>query len=285
LGFHRGDLVLDVGSGHKPHPRADVLCDKYFRDNRERSGDLVQDRPLVVADIAALPFRSKSFDYVICQHVIEHVSDAGAALTEISRVGKRGYIETPSPLWEKLMGRAYHLWFVESDGRKLILRRKQTGSMDRNIVTQFVKLAESNPAWSKVVLDNFDLFYTTLHWDSDVTFEIHPADAPLAQESLAVETEDWPGRSTPLPRWERVLKKLSFALLRQTARSRPKIDFWSLLVCPACKGDVSRLGETELVCLRCSIAFPVRNTVPIMLLGEATQILPAERRVAPSQGK
>ena len=30
------DLVLDVGSGHNPNPRSDVLCDRYIDDDTER---------------------------------------------------------------------------------------------------------------------------------------------------------------------------------------------------------------------------------------------------------
>ncbi len=35
---HAG-LVLDVGSGHHPHPRADVLFEMHVEDNADRAGD------------------------------------------------------------------------------------------------------------------------------------------------------------------------------------------------------------------------------------------------------
>ena len=34
------DLVLDVGSGHNPNPRSDILCDRYIEDDTERGGSI-----------------------------------------------------------------------------------------------------------------------------------------------------------------------------------------------------------------------------------------------------
>lgn len=77
-------LVLDVGSGHKPHPRADVLCDKFLDDNAERGFDLVVDRPLVAGDVQNLPFRSDAFDFIITRHILEHVESPDAFLLKFS---------------------------------------------------------------------------------------------------------------------------------------------------------------------------------------------------------
>jgi len=38
----------------------------------------------------AMPFPDKSFDFVYCAHVLEHVDDPIRACREIMRVGKRG---------------------------------------------------------------------------------------------------------------------------------------------------------------------------------------------------
>lgn len=39
-----------------------------------------------IADLTALPFRSGAFDHVICNHVLEHVSDDRSAMAELHRV-------------------------------------------------------------------------------------------------------------------------------------------------------------------------------------------------------
>ena len=69
------DLVLDVGSGHNPNPRSDILCDRYIEDDTERGGSIRVDRPLIVADAHNLPFKTGAFDYVIASHIIEHMDD------------------------------------------------------------------------------------------------------------------------------------------------------------------------------------------------------------------
>ena len=88
-----GDLVLEVGSGDDPCPRADVLVDKYLDESSEREANrsLLVDRPLVIAEGEHLPFRDKSFDFVIASHVLEHTDNPRRFLKELVRVSKRGF--------------------------------------------------------------------------------------------------------------------------------------------------------------------------------------------------
>lgn len=52
----------------------------------------------------------------------------------------------------------------------------------------------------------------------------------------------------------------------------------SILVCPVCKGELHYDREAgELICLIDSLAFPVREGVPVMLANEARQISLEER--------
>ena len=59
-----------------------------------------------------------------------------------------------------------------------------------------------------------------------------------------------------------------------------------LLVCPLCKGplDLHRDGDarpTALVCTADSLAFPVRDGIPLMLETEAAAWAPAANTAAP----
>ncbi len=52
----------------------------------------------IVADIAYLPFENNSIDAVICEHVLEHVPEPQAVISEMKRVLKSGglvYIVAP----------------------------------------------------------------------------------------------------------------------------------------------------------------------------------------------
>ena len=93
--FPPGALVLDIGSGNNPVPRADILADFFIDDDHHRSGHIVDDRPLVACSVERLPFLAKSVDFVTCSHVIEHVANPRRAGDELGEILKAGYIETP----------------------------------------------------------------------------------------------------------------------------------------------------------------------------------------------
>ncbi len=52
----------------------------------------------------ALPFADNSFDFVYCRHVLEDLFDPFRLCAEMARVGRAGYIETPSPMAEMCRG-------------------------------------------------------------------------------------------------------------------------------------------------------------------------------------
>lgn len=46
-----------------------------------------------------------------------------------------------------------------------------------------------------------------------------------------------------------------------------------ILVCPKCHGDLEyRETESSLICHACSLRYPVRDDIPIMLIDEATPL-------------
>lgn len=51
--------------------------------------------------------------------------------------------------------------------------------------------------------------------------------------------------------------------------SRELID---ILVCPKCKGDLIYREDEAFICKRCRLLYPVKDGIPLMLIGEATQL-------------
>lgn len=47
-------------------------------------------------------------------------------------------------------------------------------------------------------------------------------------------------------------------------------ELLSILACPACKGEVKEEDE-KIVCRKCGLKYPVRDSIPIMLIDEAEQ--------------
>lgn len=52
--------------------------------------------------------------------------------------------------------------------------------------------------------------------------------------------------------------------------------YLNILVCPNCKGKLSFDESTqELICDLDKLAYPIREGIPVMLIDQARQILPA----------
>jgi len=177
MGIEKDERVLDVGSGHNPHPRADILVDKYVSDDKERGGAIIRDRTFYQADIVDLPFEDNEFDYVITRHVIEYVDNLERALTELQRVGKRGYIESPSVFLELLHpNRDYHKWLVLDVGGKLLFKEKP-----KKLGTELFGdlFEEKGPSSRSIFLKGFLKQYERLlrvnyFWNGEINYEINP---------------------------------------------------------------------------------------------------------------
>ena len=118
------EVVLDVSCGGYPFPKATILADASLDDISHREGSRMREtRPFVQCDVQNLPFRDRSIDFVYCSHTLEHVESPLKACLEIMRVGRRGYIETPTFGKDVLFGWAkggYHKWHVTAIDNMLI---------------------------------------------------------------------------------------------------------------------------------------------------------------------
>lgn len=267
------DLVLEIGSGHNPKVRSDVLCDKSFADDTERGGGLAVDRPLVVADGERLPFRDGAFDYVICCHVLEHARDIARFIEEIQRVGRAGYIETPSEIGELLYGWDYHRWLVNRRDGRLVFRRKTAASP---FGTLFHRLAADDPDFSRFHERRNELLLVQHEWTGRVEFEVRePSDAlydlndpVIVSELLTRRAEraalgaavSWAWSRVPEPA-RRGIKRL-LARGRTTRRHKP--DLRQLIVCPRCHGNVVWRADS-LYCPEDDLRFPLCGNVPMLL--------------------
>jgi SAM-dependent methyltransferase len=130
------DLVLDVGAGASPFPRADWVLDLMRYEDRGLYGepsDPSRERftpdTWVVRDICdrePWPFADRHFDFAVCSHTLEDVRDPIWVCSELMRVAKAGYIEVPSRLEEQSygfqgpwVGWGHHRWLIDLEGDEL----------------------------------------------------------------------------------------------------------------------------------------------------------------------
>jgi uncharacterized protein YbaR (Trm112 family) len=272
------DLVLEIGSGDNPRPRSDVLCDKVPEDDTQRGGAIVLDRPFIAADGQYLPFADKSFDYIICCHVLEHAEDPALFLSELMRVGHRGYIETPTEIGERLYGWPYHRWFVHlNDSGRLVFRRKvEDGAFGQ----LFHHLFSTDPDYARFHEQNHSLFLVQYEWAEKIDYEIVEPDSVLVDLSNRESIEKLLSKQTRhgvagtvkrlVPAWVR--QKAKSAIVRGKGRHRKTLqEIKDIIVCPVCKGQVL-WHEESTSCQNCNRTYPIRDGIPFMLPDSAGEV-------------
>jgi hypothetical protein len=122
-------VVLDVGAWGQPFRRADWVLDRMPYDTRGLYG-FTGDGPerfsadtwvrRDICDREPWPFADDQFDFAICSHTLEDVRDPVWVCSELARVARAGYLETPSRLEEQSygiqgpwVGWGHHVWMME----------------------------------------------------------------------------------------------------------------------------------------------------------------------------
>jgi SAM-dependent methyltransferase len=127
-------LVLEVGAGGNPYPRANVLLDAYESTRERHWAPLTSDRPTVLGFVENLPFKDHAFDFVIAAHVLEHSADPERFLAELQRVSKAGYIEVPDAFMERVNPYMDHRLEITFRNQKLIIRKKTAWQHDPEVI-------------------------------------------------------------------------------------------------------------------------------------------------------
>jgi SAM-dependent methyltransferase len=243
-------LVLDVGSGSNPHPRADVLLERYESGVHRHGTSAVFDRPAVFADACRMPFRDKTFDYVIAFHVLEHVPTPETFLRELSRVAKAGYIETPNAIFDKLAPYDVHCLEIMNIDNRLVINKKRAGCTDA-----FIAGLTQQRDWNTFFYSHPEYFHIRYHWTDHIDFTVtnpeescswHMKGEASAGANGASHGHEGGGGSR-----SRALQALRrfYQLKRKDAFS-----LRSLLVCPACHGDLAD-RPPALFCQRCGVSY------------------------------
>lgn len=202
LNVSRSSRVLEVGGGHNPHPRSNVVVDKYVDSNFHRSGNIkiFKNQTFLDADGENLPFKDKEFDYVICCHVLEHVENPIRFLSEQFRVARRGYIETPSLLGEYFAPRESHKWIINEFNDKLYLVDKKkmgfTYGYDMGkLIQQY--LPTHSIGFKIMERTHPNLLTVRIEWEHDFNYEIEPQDPVVRQFFTGAWEPDWANKFFP----------------------------------------------------------------------------------------
>lgn len=175
------DKVLEIGPGHNPTFRANVIVEKFIDTNYHRCGDVkvYNHQSFIHADGERLPFEDKEFDYVICNQVLEHVEHPETFIKELCRVAKRGYLETPSLLGEFLFPKKSHKWIILDIDGKLVMFEKQfmPGNYENDYGELFLNyLPFQSLPYKTLCMTEGDIMLNRYEWKDNVDFIINPED-------------------------------------------------------------------------------------------------------------
>ena len=146
------------------------------------------EKDFVIHDVndSKLPFEDKEFDFVFASHILEHVSDPMGFISEMVRVGKKGYIEVPTPLADNLVsgddwGERGHKWWVFYDDveNKMILRPR------RLLLHKTVDIPELNMLYPFFR----DGLVIQLYWENEISATIEPEKYHYENKQYDLSTE------------------------------------------------------------------------------------------------
>jgi SAM-dependent methyltransferase len=254
----REELVLDVGSGGNPYPRANVLLEASEETVERFYEKLVTDRPTVFGKAENLPFRDKSFDFVVASHVLEHSKDPEKFLNEQMRVAKAGYIETPDGFFERINPFRFHRLEVVETNNKLLIFKKPSWRHDASIVDLYESKLKC-PQFLKFTRRFPQPFYVRHYWQDKIEFEVVNPDTACDWDIPEIQDRRLISRSS--------LRTMFLVLARrvcsQTRRNR-NIDLLGLLQCPICAASDLMKRDRFVACQTCGQIYEMRNDIPIM---------------------
>lgn len=257
-------LVLDVGAGGNPIPRADVLLDRLTGAEHRCGESMMIDRPAVFGDASRMPFKDKAFDFVIASHILEHMAAPERFLEELQRVGKAGYIETPNALFERLQPFDIHcLEVLERDG-VLHIHKKRRPVEDPYLGTKQM-LAEGT-SWGRHMFECPQEFHVRYFWNENIRYQVENPEVSCdwieaindrrevgqVKDSYLTDETGWRAYGLAVINlWH---------VCRRAIRHR-NFDLLSILACPAC-GDGLQAHGAVLHCGGCGVAYPYTNGIP-----------------------
>jgi SAM-dependent methyltransferase len=252
---HKTALVLEVGSGGNPYPRSNVLLDAY-EETRERHWEaLVHDRPTVLAFGEDLPFKDKAFDFVIAAHVLEHTPHPEKFLTELQRVARAGYIETPDAFMERINPYKDHRLEVTVRNDTLIIRKKPSWIYDESLVELYEQRAKRVVTQQLIPRNPFD-FHVRYYWKEKINFKVVNPEVDAAWRPVVSAT---PPVSMHGGGFKKSLRDVMFQVIRwgfSQQKRNSNMDLSLHIRCARChSGRLIGSSELWITCEGCGARF------------------------------
>ena len=255
-------LVLEVGSGGSPYFRANVLVDAYAQTRERHWAPFVTDRPSVLGFGENLPFKDKSFDFVIASHVLEHSANPKKFLEELQRVAKAGYIETPDAFMERINPYWDHRSEVKVRNGTLVIKKKSNWKTDDDLVDLYEDRAKHIIAEKTIPQNPFE-FHTRFYWENSITYAIVNDEIDASWDPPTFSHTTSVSRSLRSQLGRIVLGTIRKLFSQNKRNAKLKIE--PLLICPSCKSSRLSFNKVSITCNECEAYYENNNGVPALI--------------------
>jgi hypothetical protein len=273
LSIKPDDFVVEVGGGHQPFWRSDVIFNKYPFDNAHRSQDLVHSAPVLIAYATELPLPDKGCDVIFASHIIEHLPAPDQFLAEVQRCSDRIYLEFPSMTRELMFAWSFHEWVVTVEGSHLTFYREDIPQLFADFFHRHYDFLFD--AWN--IQRHGELNSWIYCSSADLTWEFAPEGAfqrALASSrsgqtkvnAAACERVEYTWRQIGTLIVQKLLPEPALGRLVAATRRRRRGTGKPLtqalidrLACRKCNGGRLLLDDREIRCLSCDAAYGRRQ--------------------------
>lgn len=253
-------LVLEVGSGGNPYPRSNVLLDAYESTRERHWAPLTADRPTVLGFVENLPFKDKSFDYVIASHVLEHSADPDKFISELQRVAKAGYIEVPDAFLERINPYKDHRLEISLRNKVLQITKKKNWIHEPEVVELYENRVKNYLTKILIPQRPFE-FHVRYYWSNKIDYILTNPEVDASWTAPANDREY--SKGSLLTQLKEFVRNLLRDLLSQRARNK-EINVIPLLQCTKCHGDIFKKEATVMECKSCGTLYSIRNGLFVM---------------------
>ena len=253
------DLVLEVGSGGNPYPRANVLLDAYETTRERHWAALCSDRPTVLGFAENLPFRDRAFDFVIAAHVLEHSPQPERFINELQRVAQAGYIEVPDAFLERVNPYRDHRLEITCRNKTLLITKKESWCPGGDIVELYEDRVK--PFLTRELIPHHPyLFHVRYYWENKIAFQVLNPEIDAGWDAPRSEFAAPPVTRGNL---RQGLRGVLRAFLSQNKRNK-NIDLFGLLRCPNCYSLNLEKEDTKISCDGCDSTYRLRRNMAVM---------------------
>ena len=167
--YHNEKLVLFIGTDIFSPPRADIIIIPYnepitpFIKKCKRTA-----RVFLHCNCSKIPLADKSIDFIILSSALEFCNNPSDLLSELSRVGKAGYIESANALMDRFYPHPSRVLEVLTNEQGLFLNKKTNAVNDAYLSK--ARLFQTNKNWMIIFKAFPQLFFETYDWKNRVEY-------------------------------------------------------------------------------------------------------------------